>query len=141
MHDGASAGPWSLQKLEVQTASDELAQATVKLVRDNLDPVTATAHGDGPVAAAVAALESVTGVQIILKKFDLHSASIGEDAQGEVSITVEHGDDLYRGNGASVDIVEAGAKACLEVINRIIRRKARKGDDTDSTASFTRATI
>ena len=139
--DGASAGPWSLQKLEVQTASDEPAQATVVLVGEDVDPVTASAHGDGPVAAAFAALESVTGVEITLKKFDLHSASIGEDAQGEVAITVEHDGDLYRGNGASVDIVEAGAKACLEVINRIIRRRARTGDDPDSTASVSRATI
>ncbi|MGI9273178.1 MAG: 2-isopropylmalate synthase [Woeseiaceae bacterium] len=139
--DGASAGPWSLQKLEVQTASDEPAQATVVLAGENVDPVTASAQGDGPVAAAFAALESVTGVQITLKKFDLHSASIGEDAQGEVAITVEHEGELYRGNGASVDIVEAGAKACLEVINRIIRRRARTGDDPDSTASVSRATI
>jgi 2-isopropylmalate synthase len=139
--DGASAGPWSLQKLEVQTTSDEPAKATVVLLGESVDPVSASAQGDGPVAAAVAALEEVTGVQITLKKFDLHSATIGEDAQGEVSITVEHNGELYRGNGASVDIVEAGARACLEVINRIIRRNVRKGDDPHSTASMTRATI
>jgi 2-isopropylmalate synthase len=139
--DGASAGPWSLQKLEVQTSSEEPAKATVVLLGESAEPVTASAQGDGPVAAAVAALELVTGVQITLKKFDLHSATIGEDAQGEVSITVEHGDDLYRGNGASVDIVEASARACLEVMNRIIRRSARNGEDPGSTASISGATI
>jgi 2-isopropylmalate synthase len=139
--DGESAGPWILQKLEVQTSSDELAKASVVLLGTGPDSETASAQGDGPVAAAFAALESVTGVSITLKKFDLRSASIGEDAQGEVSITVEHGDELYRGNAASVDVVEAAARACLEVINRIIRRRERSGDDPDSTARFSRATI
>jgi len=139
--DGASAGPWTLQKLEVQTSSDCPAKAMVILMGAGDEPATASAEGDGPVAAAFAALERATDVHITLKKFDLHSASIGEDAQGEVSITVEHGDDLYRGNGASVDVVEAGARACLEVINRIIRRRVRSGDDSDSTARFSRATI
>ncbi len=139
--DGASAGPWSMQKLEVQTSSGSPATATVVLVGENAEPVTVSATGDGPIAAAVAALEQVTGVQITLSNFELHSASIGEDAQGEVTVTVEHNDDSYRGHGTSVDIVEAGARACLEVINRILRRRERTGDDTDSSASVSRATI
>lgn len=139
--DSASAGPWILQKLEVRTTSEQPATATVTLVGDGVDAVTATAEGDGPVAAAFAALEALTKVPLILKKFDLHSATIGEDALGEVTVTVEHNDELYRGNGASVDIVEAGARACLEVINRIIRRRERIGGDSDSTASLSSATI
>jgi 2-isopropylmalate synthase len=139
--DGASAGPWTLQKLEVQTCSEEPATATVVLVGEDVDPVTATAQGDGPVAAAFTALEKVTGVQITLRKFDLHSATVGEDAQGEVSITVVHNDDVYRGNGASVDIVEAGARACLDVINRILRQRERSAENPDSTANYSGATI
>ncbi len=139
--DGASAGPWSLQKLAVQTSSDELAKATVVLSGQDVDAVTATAEGDGPVAAAFAALEQLTGIQVTLKKFDLHSASVGEDAQGEVTIAVEYENNVYRGNGASVDIVEAAARACLEVINRILRRRERADNDPDNTANLTRATI
>jgi 2-isopropylmalate synthase len=139
--DSASVGPWTLQRLEVHTASDHPARATVVLLGTEPEPISATATGDGPVAAAFAALELATKVQITLKKFDLHSASMGEDAQGEVAITVQHGADLYRGNGASVDIVEAGARACLDVINRIARRRDRSDDDPDSTAKFSRASI
>ena len=142
--DGASAGPWTLQKLEVQTCSEEPATATVVLIGENgkgVEPISMTAQGDGPVAAAFSALEKVTGVQITLRKFDLHSATVGEDAQGEVSITVVHNDDVYRGKGASVDIVEAGARACLDVINRILRQRERSAENPDSTASYSRATI
>ena len=40
-------------------------------------------------------------------------------------MTVENDGESFRGRGASVDIVEAGCRACLEVTNRILRRKAR----------------
>ena len=85
--------------------------ATLTLLGENGDVVSAAAEGDGPVAAAFAALAELTGIQVVLKKFELHSASIGEDAQGEVSITVEYEGHPYRAIGTSVDIVEAAARA------------------------------
>ena len=78
---------------------------------------------------------------LVLKNFALHSASAGEDAQGEVSITVEHDGQSFRGNGTSVDIVEAGSRACLEVMNRILRRRQRGGADSSPSARMERATI
>jgi 2-isopropylmalate synthase len=137
--DNVSAGPWSLQALETRTRSEQPAQATVVLVDEDGAEQAVTASGDGPVAAAFQALEEITGVNLTLKNFELHSASIGEDAQGEVTVTVEHEGNSYRGHGTSVDIVEAGSRACLEVINRILRRRNRP--DVDSTANMERATI
>ena len=91
-------------------------------------------------AAAFQALEHVTGVELVLRNFELHSASIGEDAQGEVTVTVERDGQSFRGRGASVDIVEAGVRACLEVMNRILRREARglsgPGDDGSARATI-----
>ena len=139
--DGASSGPWTLQKLEVQTSTDEQATATITLVGKDDKLVSATASGDGPVAAAFAALADLTGVNLTLKKFDLHSASIGEDAQGEVTVTVEYDEQSFRGNGASVDIVEAAARACLEVTNRVLRRRDQEASDADPSANLSRATI
>jgi 2-isopropylmalate synthase len=139
--DNASAGPWTLRSLETQTQTDEPASATVVLVNEDGAESAVTASGDGPVAAAFQALEEITGINIALKNFELHSASVGEDALGEVTVTVQHDGNDYRGNGTSVDIVEAGSRACLEVINRILRRRTRPASDTDSTARMERATI
>jgi len=139
--DNISTGPWVLKSLGVQTSTDRPASATVVLVGEDDEETSATANADGPIAAAFQALEQVTGVVLTLKNFELHSASIGEDAQGEVTVTVEHDGDSYRGNGTSVDIVEAGSRACLEVMNRILRRSKRNSDDVDSTANMERATI
>ncbi len=137
---GASSGPWTLKSLEVQTHTDEPATAAITLIGEDGNEVSDSAHGDGPVAAAFQALEHVTGVELVLKNFELHSASIGEDAQGEVTVTVEHNGQSFRGRGASVDIVEAGTRACLEVMNRILRRGPSGVTGPDDGES-TRATI
>ena len=139
--DAASQGPWRLKSLEVRTYTDEPAQAKVVLLNEDGTEASSSAEGDGPIAAAVLALEELTGVVITLRLFELHSASMGEDAQGEVTVTVEHDGNDYRGRGTSVDIVEAGSRACLEVINRILRRRHRGGSDTDSTAKMEQALI
>ena len=138
--EGASSGPWTLKSLEVQTRTDQPATATITLIGDDGKEASDSAHGDGPVAAAFQALERVTGVELVLRNFELHSASIGEDAQGEVTVTVEYDDQSFRGHGASVDIVEAGTRAYLEVINRILRRESR-GDLVPGTNNSARATI
>ena len=123
----ATSGPWTLQSLEVQTHTDQPATAAVSLLNEEGAEKSEGAHGDGPIAAAFNAIEKVTGVELTLKNFELHSASIGEDAQGEVTVTVEHDGRSYRGHGTSVDIVEAGCRACLGVMNRILRRKRHSG--------------
>ena len=130
-----SSGPWTLKSLEVQTHTDEPATATVNLIGEDGAEVSESALGDGPIAAAFQALEAATGVAMVLKNFDLHSASIGQDAQGEVTVTVEIDNQSFRGRGASVDIVEAGCRACLEVMNRALRRLSRGKRSADSTRS------
>ncbi|MEM7431711.1 MAG: 2-isopropylmalate synthase [Pseudomonadota bacterium] len=139
--DSASSGPWTLKRLETRTATDSTAEATVELVGEALEPIAATCEGDGPIAASMAGLEKITGVSVVLTNFELHSTSMGDDTMAEVTVTVEHNDKSYRGNGTSVDIVEAGARACLEVINRILRRRDVDTAGTDSTASMSSATI
>ena len=54
-----------------------------------------------------------------LRKFEVHSVTVGEDAQGEALLTVEYNGRTYRGAGISTNILEAAARAYLEVINRI----------------------
>ncbi|MGB5166360.1 MAG: 2-isopropylmalate synthase [Woeseiaceae bacterium] len=138
--DNSSSGPWTLKSLEVQTHTDQPATAAVTLLAENGDEVQQGAHGDGPIAAAFLALEKATGVELVLRNFELHSASIGEDAQGEVTVTVEYEQESYRGRGAHVDIVEAGCRACLEVMNRILRRN-QHGHAGPGAASPEKATI
>ncbi len=62
-----------------------------------------------------------------MRTFEVHSVTVGEDAQGEALLTVEHNGRSYRGAGISTNILESAARAYLEVINRIEATKANAG--------------
>jgi 2-isopropylmalate synthase len=71
------------------------------------------------VDAAFKAIEAATGIEVSLRKFELRSVSVGEDAQGEAIVYVEYNERTYRGTSVSTNIVESSTKAFLEVLNRI----------------------
>ena len=85
--------------------------------------------------------KKITGIELTLRNFELHSATVGEDAQGEATVTVEFNGQSYRGNGTSQDILEAAARAYLEVINRILRRQERGLTDAQLAPDINRASI
>ena len=114
----SATGPWSL--LNLRTASDsKTAEATVRLRNSDGREIEMRAAGDGPVDAALKAIERATGVQVVLRKFEVRSVSAGEDAQGEALVYVEYNQRTYRGSSVSTNIVESATQAFLEVINRI----------------------
>jgi 2-isopropylmalate synthase len=114
----SAAGPWTLANL--RTSSDaKTAEAVVKLRHSDGREVQMSATGDGPVDAALKAIECATGVQVMLRKFEVRSVSAGEDAQGEALVYVEYNQRTYRGSSVSTNIVESATQAFLEVINRI----------------------
>tara|TARA_B100001057_G_scaffold238516_2_gene238824 strand:+ start:5792 stop:7369 length:1578 start_codon:yes stop_codon:yes gene_type:complete len=137
---GSISGPWSLKSLDVQTETDKPASVKLTLIGEDGKIISESACADGPVAAVFKALGNATGVDMILRNFELHSTSIGEDALGEVTVTVEINDQTYRGRGTSVDIVEAGCRAGLEVMNRTLRRRAR-GDANANKSQSAHANI
>jgi len=122
--DGDARGPWSMLALHVSAGTGVLATGSVRLAHADGRTIDEAAIGDGPVEAVFKALERATGVETRLTHFEVRSVTVGEDAQGEVTVTVEYNGQSYRGNGISTDIVEAGARAYLEVINRLCRRAA-----------------
>jgi 2-isopropylmalate synthase len=129
---GQQPGPWTLDDLSFSSGRNTTAKGEVRLTHIDGRIVTQSAEGDGPVAAVFIALEHATGVTLKLKKFQVNSVTVGEDAQGEVTATTEYNGESYRGHGVSTDIVEAGALAYLEVINRISRRIESGAADTGS---------
>jgi 2-isopropylmalate synthase len=139
--DSASSGPWILKSLQVTSGTDEQATASLDLIDENGEERSESAKADGPVEAAFSVLERMAGIELILKNFELHSATIGDDAQGEATVTVEYDGHSYRGHGASTDIVEAACRAYLEVINRILRRRELGLEDQPVAEDINRASI
>ncbi len=117
--EGNSSGPWTLERLATSAATGEDARAVVELVHVDGRRIEQVAIGDGPVDAALSAIEQAIGLPVRLRKFEVRSVSEGEDAQGEALVTVECDGRMYRGSSVSTNIVESGVRAFLEVINRI----------------------
>ena len=139
--DSASTGPWLLRSMSVSSSTDSEAMATVTLLDEKGQESTHSTTAPGPIEAAFTALEAITGITLALSNFEVHSATVGEDAQGEVTVTVDHEGQPYRGHGTSVDTVEAGSRAYLEVINRILRRRELGLDPSDRQSEVNRASI
>ena len=122
--DDEAAGPWSLQSLSVATHDDQPARVTIKLAHTDGRVVAHDQTADGPVDAVVKAIDHATGIHVQVRTFEVRSVTVGEDAQGEALLTVEHNGRTYRGAGISTNILESAARAYLEVINRIEATKA-----------------
>jgi 2-isopropylmalate synthase len=122
------AGPWAIEELHITAGTGSIAAAALRISHTDGRELRQAAEGDGPVAAAFRALEQATGVNLVLKNFEVHGVTVGDDAQGEVTVTVEYNDQSYRGHAVSTDIVESAAFAYLEVINRVIRRREATGE-------------
>jgi len=139
--DNSSAGPWTLKSLQINSGTEMDATAMLTLIDESGAENKLAATADGPVEAVFIALEQASGISLTLQNFELHSATIGEDAQGEATVTVNFNGQPYRGHGASQDIVEAAARAYLEVINRILRRRERGLEEAPADNDVSRATI
>ena len=145
--EAESTGPWAIDELHITAGTGSIAAAAVRMHKQDGTQIDEAAVGDGPVEAAFKAVERATGVDAELTNFEVRSVTVGEDAQGEVTLTVSHEDENYRGHGVSTDIVEAAARAYVEVVNRILRRRARlearaqQQGDSSPSARIARSSI
>jgi 2-isopropylmalate synthase len=78
---------------------------------------SASAEGDGPVDAALKAVESIVKSGAILKLYSVNAITSGTDSQGEVTVRLEHLGHIVNGNGADTDIIVASVKAYLNALN------------------------
>jgi len=120
--ESSAGGPWSLVGLQTVAHMNAPAEAIVRLQHADGRTVERTITGDGPVDAAFTAIEAATGINVMLRKFEVRGVTEGGDAQGEAVVYVEFNQRTYRGSSVSTDIVESSAKAFLEVINSIVLR-------------------
>ena len=124
---------WLMEYLNVTSGNHTVPTATVRLRktatgRSKKEIVLEDAGvGDGPVDAALKAIDRLTETRGRLKDYVIRAVSHGKDALGEVSVKVDFGDgDLVTGKGASTDIIEASAKAYLNAVNRHLNTSRRK---------------
>ena len=124
---------YSLNYLNVSTGTGVVPSSTVRIEKDGRKKVILqkSSTGDGPVDAVYKAIDKITGMKLKLADYSIRAISSGEDAQGEVNLKVIYNAATYSGKGTSTDIIEASAKAYLNVVNKIISiksgRSSKKG--------------
>ncbi|HAM73321.1 MAG TPA: 2-isopropylmalate synthase [Verrucomicrobiales bacterium] len=113
---------WSLEYLNVTSGNQTVPTATVRLRRaGSAEAETDAGTGDGPVDAALKAIDRLTKIRGKLIDYALRAVSQGKDAMGEVTMKADFGTgDLVTGKGASTDVIEASARAYLNAVNRFL---------------------
>jgi 2-isopropylmalate synthase len=116
---------WSLDYLSVSSGNRTVPTATVRLQKlaGKKETVQDAGIGDGPVDAALKAIDRLTGRPGKLMDYALRAVSQGKDALGEVTVKVDFGGGkIVAGKGASTDVIEASARAYLNAVNRILAK-------------------
>lgn len=121
-------GPWQIKSLYVSAGSDDNRNplATIRLIHEDGRELEQVATASGPMNAVFEAISKITDIPMTLEHFGVSSVSGGEDAMAEATVQVATKYDTYQGLGTSTDTVLAGARAYLDVINRIERRSVRQ---------------
>jgi len=107
-----------LDFLQVVTGKNLNPMATVRLdIAGEL--FDATASGNGPVDAAIKAVQKIITRKIVLEEFLIQAITRGSDDVGKVHMQIEHEKKIYYGFGANTDIITASVEAYLDAINKI----------------------
>jgi 2-isopropylmalate synthase len=114
---------WALVSYRVDSGSNVSPTVELTLKHGDQEFTEKVQEGDGPIDAAFWAVERITGIKVVCRDFRVKSASLGRDAQGEVTVEVEHDGQTYRGVGLSTDTVESTILAMLNAVNRIAAEK------------------
>jgi 2-isopropylmalate synthase len=119
LHEGFNRAPevYNLTHLRV-TCGTDTASAEVQIAGPGFTGRRAAAPGNGPIAAAFAAIAEAVGRTIEVLDLSVQSVTPGRDSLGRVILQVRVDGKSLSGHGASTDIVEAGARALIHALNK-----------------------
>jgi 2-isopropylmalate synthase len=116
---------YTLDYLHVISGTSIVPSATVRLRKEG-QVFQDSGVGDGPVDAALNAIDAIAGLKGRLLDYSLRAATSGKDAIGEVSVKVDFDGTVVSGKGASTDVIEASARAYLNALNRLVHSAGQK---------------
>ena len=131
--DNASDGEvmFKLSDLEVSSKMGAVPEARVELDVQG-EQVEMMAQGDGPVDAALKAIEKIAQSGAEIKLYNVNAINAGTESQGEVTVRLERAGRIVNGVGADTDIVVASARAYLHALNQMMRPQVRQHPQTST---------
>lgn len=94
------------------------AEARIRLSEAGGPAREAAAAGDGPIAAAFAAVDQLVEFRTELEELTILSATPGQDAVGEVTVRVKVNGKTFTGRGGSTDVVYGAVRAYLHALDK-----------------------
>ena len=119
MGDKSNGEGIKLQLLEVVCGTPLQPMATVKLLINSNEEI-ATSGGNGPIDAALQAINKILKKKIQLEEYLVQAITGGTDDLGKVHIQISHKGVSYYGFAADTDIITASVKAYIDGMNKII---------------------
>ncbi|MBN1566538.1 MAG: 2-isopropylmalate synthase [Acidobacteria bacterium] len=110
---------YKVKNIQSIAGNQVIATATILLEKEGT-LLQDSATGDGPVDAVLKAVNRITGMEGKLIEYTVHSVTHGADAVGEVFMKVDFGKVSFIGRAASLDIVDASARAYVDAVNKMI---------------------
>ncbi|MFQ5721730.1 MAG: 2-isopropylmalate synthase, partial [Candidatus Aminicenantales bacterium] len=114
---------YQLERFIINSGNTITSTANIKLTNNN-ESREEVAVGDGPMDAAFKAVEKITGLSLKLENYSVQSVTSGKDAQGEVVVKIRKDNQIILGRGLSTDVLEAGIKAYINAVNKILSRQS-----------------
>ncbi len=117
---------YTLAGFEVSDSSDAEPKATVRINLPSGKVAEATSSGDGPVDAIFSAIMSAADSEAELREYRVGAVTGGEDALGEVTVTLRFDGRLASGQGVATSILEASARAYVRALSNALDGAAIK---------------
>jgi 2-isopropylmalate synthase len=116
---------YRLADLSVTAGTGHGATAKIVLEKDGKQ-FKALSEGTGPVDAIYKSLQETTRTDYALVSYSIQAITGGTDAQGDVTVVLEHKGRRASARAAHVDVLVASAEAYLAAINRMAVLKDEK---------------
>lgn len=136
IQDGIKTIPdtYKVNYVHASGGNQEMSSAVVRLEKGE-ELFVESAFGDGPVDAIYKAVDQITGIRGRLLDYSVNSVSRGKDALGEVFVHVRFNNRSYSGKAASVDVIDASARAYLNAFNKAFyEKKGEMGKEPEATS-------
>jgi 2-isopropylmalate synthase len=109
---------YQIRQLHVESDTEQGSLAYVTLER-NGEVMSSEAKGNGPVDAALNAIDNIVAPDVKLEEYLVQAITGGSNDMGKVHIQVSKDGVFYYGFGADTDIVFASAKAYVDALNKL----------------------
>jgi 2-isopropylmalate synthase len=130
-----SSERYALQSFEVMAGSHTEPRAKVVVGMPSGDDAVGEAGGDGPVDAIFSAIRAATDEESELRSYTVSAVTEGEDALGEVTVTLRAHGRLASGQGVATDILDASARAYVRALSNALEGAAHPASPDDRSPS------